>query len=232
MAVRMSQPMFDGDWTAELFTALRMRHRRPRPARDARAPPGSGRELHPEAAGIPAASRLCLPRHPWEERIHANAARLLRQPGGRLWASSCVMSASTVAVRINRSLVAAAPRVSCQLPSVHLAHPGIRNSADSVNSETFGTVSRMGSNTSYWSQRFSHVHMKCVCVSVCLAAKSILTLATPWIVARQASLSMGFSRQEYWSGLPFPSPGDLPHRGIQPLSPALTDGFFNIETLG
>ena len=45
--------------------------------------------------------------------------------------------------------------------------------------------------------------------------------ATPWTVARQAPLSMGFSRQEYWSGLPFPSSGDLPNPGIEPGSPAL-----------
>ena len=45
--------------------------------------------------------------------------------------------------------------------------------------------------------------------------------ATPWTVAYQASPSMGFSRQEYWSGLPFPSPGDLPDPGIEPRSPAL-----------
>ena len=45
--------------------------------------------------------------------------------------------------------------------------------------------------------------------------------ATPWTVAYQASPSMGFSRQEYWSGLPFPSPGDLPNQGIKPRSPAL-----------
>ena len=44
---------------------------------------------------------------------------------------------------------------------------------------------------------------------------------TPWTVARQALLSMGFSRREYWSGLPFPSPGDLPNPGIEPGSPAL-----------
>ena len=44
---------------------------------------------------------------------------------------------------------------------------------------------------------------------------------TPWPVAYQASRSMGFSRQEYWSGLPFPSPGDLPDPGIEPGSPAL-----------
>ena len=45
--------------------------------------------------------------------------------------------------------------------------------------------------------------------------------ATPWTAAYQDSLSMGFSRQEYWSGLPFPSPGDLPDPGIEPVSPTL-----------
>ena len=48
----------------------------------------------------------------------------------------------------------------------------------------------------------------------------------------QAPLSMGFSRQEYWSGLPFPSPGDLPDPGIKPKSPALADRFFTIEPSG
>ena len=45
--------------------------------------------------------------------------------------------------------------------------------------------------------------------------------ATPWTVAYQAPQSMRFSRQEYWSGLPFPSPGDLPNPGIKPVSPTL-----------
>ena len=45
--------------------------------------------------------------------------------------------------------------------------------------------------------------------------------ATPWTIAYQASPSMGFSRQEYRSGLPFPSPGDLPYPGFEPRSPAL-----------
>ena len=45
--------------------------------------------------------------------------------------------------------------------------------------------------------------------------------ATPWIVARQAPLSMGLSQQEYWNGLPFPPPGDLPDSGIKSGSPAL-----------
>ena len=53
--------------------------------------------------------------------------------------------------------------------------------------------------------------------------------ATPWTVAHQATLPMGFSTQEYWSGLPFPSPGDLPDPGIKPASPALADGFSTTE---
>ena len=54
-----------------------------------------------------------------------------------------------------------------------------------------------------------------------LVAKSCPPLATPWTVAHQAPLSMGFSRQEYWSGLPFPSPEDLPDPRIKPRSPVL-----------
>ena len=45
--------------------------------------------------------------------------------------------------------------------------------------------------------------------------------ATPWTVGHQTPASMGFPRQQYWSGLPFPSPGDLPDPGIEPRSPAL-----------
>ena len=56
---------------------------------------------------------------------------------------------------------------------------------------------------------------------VVLVAKLYLTFATPWAVTRQAPLSMGFPRQEHWSGLPFPSQGDLPDPRIEPLSPAL-----------
>ena len=53
--------------------------------------------------------------------------------------------------------------------------------------------------------------------------------ATPWTVAHQAPLSMGFSRQEYWSGLPFPSPGDLPSPGIEAGSPALQTDVLTSE---
>ena len=54
-----------------------------------------------------------------------------------------------------------------------------------------------------------------------LVVKLCPTLVTPWTVACQAPLSMGFSRHEYWSGLPFPSLGDLPDPGMEPGSPAL-----------
>ena len=58
---------------------------------------------------------------------------------------------------------------------------------------------------------------------------------TPQTVAHQALLSMKFSRQEYWSGLPFPPPGDLPHPGMEPtslVSPVLAGGFFTTEPPG
>ena len=58
---------------------------------------------------------------------------------------------------------------------------------------------------------------------------------TPWTVARQAPLSVEFSRQEYWSGLPFPPPGNLPDSGIELeslASPALAEGFFTTTPLG
>ena len=58
--------------------------------------------------------------------------------------------------------------------------------------------------------------------SVCKTRVGHVQLSvTPWTVARQAPLSIEFSRQDYWSGLPFPSPGDLPDPGIEPGSPAL-----------
>ena len=57
--------------------------------------------------------------------------------------------------------------------------------------------------------------------NICQSLRCVQFFVTPWTVARQAPLSMEFSRQEYWSGLPCPSLGDLPHPGIKPGSPAL-----------
>ena len=56
--------------------------------------------------------------------------------------------------------------------------------------------------------------------------------AAPWTVAHQAPLSMGFSRPEYWNGLPFPSPGDLPDPGIEPRSPTLQANTLTSESPG
>ena len=61
---------------------------------------------------------------------------------------------------------------------------------------------------------------------------SILACEIPWTVAHQAPLSMGFSRQEYWSGLPCPPPGDLPDPGIEPRSPALQVDSLLFESPG
>ena len=79
----------------------------------------------------------------------------------------------------------------------------------------------------------------CVCVYVyvythiySLVTKSYPILATPWTVAHQAPLCMEFLRQEYWNGLPFPSPGDLPRPGIELTSPVLAGGFFTTELQG
>ena len=67
---------------------------------------------------------------------------------------------------------------------------------------------------------------------VCQPLNRVQLFATPWTVAHQAPLSMGFSRQEHWSGLPFPSPGDLPDPGITPGSPALQVDALLSELLG
>ena len=59
----------------------------------------------------------------------------------------------------------------------------------------------------------------CVCVCVCTHSRMVWLFVTPWTAAHQAPLSMEFSRQEYWSGLPFPIPRDVPNPGIEPVSP-------------
>ena len=72
-----------------------------------------------------------------------------------------------------------------------------------------------------------------------VVAQLCLTLETPWTAAQQAPLSMGLSRQEYWSGLPFLPPGDLHDQGIEPVSPALqvdslslSHGFSSVQSIG
>ena len=75
----------------------------------------------------------------------------------------------------------------------------------------------------------------CVCVCVCAVPSVMVTVATPWTVAHQAPLSMGFSRQEYWGGLLCPPPGDLSHPGIEtayPVAPALQENFLALSNQG
>ena len=70
--------------------------------------------------------------------------------------------------------------------------------------------------------------MLCVCVCVCVVSRTWLFVA-PWTIAPQAPLPMGSSRQEFGSGVPFPTPGDFPNPGMEPksfVSPALTGRFF------
>ena len=68
--------------------------------------------------------------------------------------------------------------------------------------------------------------------SVCESLSRVRLFETSWTVARQAPLSMEFSRAEYWNGLPFPSPGDLPDPGIKPRSPALQADYLPSEPPG
>ena len=78
----------------------------------------------------------------------------------------------------------------------------------------------------------SSYYYECVCVRTC---SGMSDSATPWTVDRQVSLSMEFPRKEYWSGLSFPIPGDVPNPGIKPMSPvspALAGEFFTTESTG
>ena len=67
---------------------------------------------------------------------------------------------------------------------------------------------------------------------MCIVLSHVRLFVIPWTVAPQAPLSMGFPRQEYWNGLPFPSPENLPEPGIEPVSPVLVGGFFTTEPPG
>ena len=77
------------------------------------------------------------------------------------------------------------------------------------------------------------LHLSTVVICICAQLLSCVWLfATLWTIACQAPLFMQFSRQEYWNGLLFPSPGDLPNSGIEPTYPALADGFFTTQPPG
>ena len=93
-------------------------------------------------------------------------------------------------------------------------------------------------NESGWDKEFQFWTGQRALKPACVCAQSLSRVrlfVTLWTVAHQAPLSMGFPRQECWSGLPFPSPGDLPDSGMEPaspLAPTLAGGFFTLSHLG
>ena len=102
----------------------------------------------------------------------------------------------------------------CQFYSYLLFSPGGSNKGKELNRlSAFLTIPHSRGE----SDNKQVEHIVCVCVCVCACVYSVMPdSATPWTVACQAPLSMGFSRQEYWSGLPFPPSGYLPDPGIKP----------------
>ena len=74
--------------------------------------------------------------------------------------------------------------------------------------------------------------MSIIVIGIAWVLSPVQLFVTPWTAAHQAPLSMGFPSQEYWSGLPFPSPVNLPDPGIKPGSPALAGEFLTSEPPG
>jgi hypothetical protein len=98
-----------------------------------------------------------------------------------------------------------------------------------------GRASRGTLIASFYYQSRGHHHMSCPNTSVCVPSRfsHVQLFATIWTEAHQAALSMGFSRKEYWSGLPCPPPGALLNSGTEPtflMSPALAGRFFATST--
>ena len=86
--------------------------------------------------------------------------------------------------------------------------------------------------THYLLKSIEEVTVRSYVHGACLGISRVWLFVTPWTVAHQAPLSLGFSTQEYWSGLPFPPPGDLSDTEVEPASPALAPWFFTTESPG
>ena len=100
----------------------------------------------------------------------------------------------------------------------HVTHDGYGTEPHSLNH--YNVITEISVCLSI---QLSQIFLWTICVCVCILS-CVWLFVIPWTLALQAPLSMGFPRQEYWSGLPFPSPGDLPDPGIElasPLSPEL-----------
>ena len=135
-------------------------------------------------------------------------------PPLKVWHPSCLPCAAAAAARSLQSCPTLCNSIDGSPPGSSI--PGI------LRARTLEWVAIFFSNAWKWKVKvklLSHVQL----------------IATPWTSACQAPLPMGFSRQEYWSGLPFSSPGDLPDPGVEPkslASPVLEGGFFTIAPPG
>ena len=117
---------------------------------------------------------------------------------------------------------------------VFLSRLSLRTAGPQSIGDTLKICVELISNISHWVTENWSIFLPCLepnCLRVALSAR-VLThfsrvrlCATLWTVAHQPPLSMGFSRPEYWSGLPFSSPRDLPDPGVEPASPALVSSF-------
>ena len=100
-----------------------------------------------------------------------------------------------------------------------------------LSEETLQTaVKRREAKSKGEKERYTHLNAECCATCVLSHFSHVRLFATPGTVAHQATLSMGFSRQECWSGLPCPPPGDLPNPGVEPpslMSPALAGRFLS-----
>ena len=128
--------------------------------------------------------------------------------GRVLWGTARLPLGKVIAVS-DGDLVDQGPVLTWNSPASHSV--GVQSTV-SGSRQLHLEVDRAHSSYMSWSHLHTYIH---------IIAKLCLTLATPWTVSYQAPLSMGFSGQEYWNGLPFPSPGDLPDPAIEPGSPAL-----------
>ena len=95
--------------------------------------------------------------------------------------------------------------------------------------DSFTCPQKIKENTLHFPLNGVFVYRRCVCMFSCC---HVQLFATPWTIVLQAPLSMGFPRQEYWSGLPFPSPEDLPDPVIKPASPTLAGRFVTTKPPG
>ena len=100
--------------------------------------------------------------------------------------------------------------------------------------EVEGLLVTTGCELKFWLPARPPLRPPCLKVRMVKAQSfsRVQLFATPWTAACQVPLSIGFSRQEYWNGLLFPPPGDLPNPGMESASPALAGGFFTTEPPG